>query len=97
MSYPEHEKLRAIKDKSQAIGDFLDWLGAEKGVELAYRHVHTDGCKDDTAVFACGSRSGDLLPLNVRINSLLAEYFEIDEKKLEDEKQQMLEDIRAVK
>lgn len=24
--YPEHEKLRAISDKSQAIGEFLEWL-----------------------------------------------------------------------
>lgn len=24
--YPEHEKLKAISDKSQTIGEFLDWL-----------------------------------------------------------------------
>lgn len=26
MSYPEHEKLSAISDKSQTCGEFIDWL-----------------------------------------------------------------------
>jgi hypothetical protein len=26
-SYPEHEKLTKIKNKSQAVGEFLEWLG----------------------------------------------------------------------
>lgn len=25
--YPECEKMQAIKDKSQAIGEFIEWLG----------------------------------------------------------------------
>ena len=24
--YPEHEKLKAIQDKTQLVGDFLEWL-----------------------------------------------------------------------
>lgn len=24
--YPQHEKLNAVKDQSQTIGDFLEWL-----------------------------------------------------------------------
>ncbi|KKL98187.1 hypothetical protein LCGC14_1826900 [marine sediment metagenome] len=28
--YPEIEKMRAIQEKSQAIGEFLDWLGSEE-------------------------------------------------------------------
>jgi hypothetical protein len=31
-AYPEHEKLTAISDASQAIGEFLDWLSSEKSV-----------------------------------------------------------------
>lgn len=38
--YPEHEKLSKIKDKSQAIGEFLDWL---PGV-IAKHHEHDHGC-----------------------------------------------------
>lgn len=32
VQYPEHEKLSAIKDKSQAIGEFIEWLQNDKGV-----------------------------------------------------------------
>jgi hypothetical protein len=32
--YPEHEKLHKIKDKSQAIGEFMEWLESQ-GVHLA--------------------------------------------------------------
>lgn len=31
--YPEHEKLQAVVDRSQAIGEFLDWL-PEAGLAL---------------------------------------------------------------
>lgn len=33
-SYPECEKMRAVHEKSQAIGEFLDWL-SERGIVLA--------------------------------------------------------------
>jgi hypothetical protein len=29
VQYPEHEKLKEIQPKSQAIGDFLEWMKAE--------------------------------------------------------------------
>lgn len=32
--YPEHDKLAAIATESQAVGEFIDWLGTEKGVQL---------------------------------------------------------------
>lgn len=31
--WPEHEKLKAISDKSQAVGEFLEWLDT-KGIRL---------------------------------------------------------------
>ena len=34
--YPEHEKLAKIKDKAQAIGDFLEWLQIEYDHCIAY-------------------------------------------------------------
>jgi len=34
--YPEHDKLRGVSGKSQAIGEFVDWLGG-KGIILAKR------------------------------------------------------------
>ena len=34
--YPEHEKLGAVAERSQACYDFVCWLG-ERGIELARR------------------------------------------------------------
>lgn len=72
--YPEHEKLKRIKVKSQAIGEFLDWLDQEKNLELYDR------------VREC--------PANIPIQDLLAEYFDIDRGRLEEEKLAMLEELR---
>jgi len=33
--YPEHEKLKKINDKSQTIGEFIDWINYEKDIVLA--------------------------------------------------------------
>lgn len=32
--YPEHERMAAVSDQSQAIGEFLEWL-TEQGITLA--------------------------------------------------------------
>lgn len=48
--YPEHEKLQAVVDQSQTVGEFLDWLrSAEedggKGVRLlVWREWEEDDC-----------------------------------------------------
>jgi hypothetical protein len=41
--YPEHDKLHAIKDESQACGEFIDWLRSQ-GMHLCYPHKHTKSC-----------------------------------------------------
>jgi hypothetical protein len=43
--YPEHEKLTAISDKSQACYDFLEWLG-EQGIMLGKYDVAEDFCRN---------------------------------------------------
>lgn len=80
--YPEHYKLRAISDKSQVVGEFLEWLKSGeahpdgKSIELAY-HI------------------GDFLePHYEGKECLLAKFFEIDLRRLEEEKRQMLEECR---
>lgn len=75
MSYSEHEKLHAIVDDSQKIGEFLEWL-KEQGYILA---EHSDE---------------DLYPSFKTTENILAEYFEIDQMRLEQEKLQMLEVLR---
>ena len=42
--YPEHEKLKAISGKSQACGEFVDWLRDEAKIVLARRHKHSYHC-----------------------------------------------------
>jgi uncharacterized protein with NRDE domain len=82
--YPEHEKLMKIKDKSQTIGDFLEWLGSEKEIYLCSL-VKYEGMKEQ------------LQYIQKRKEDLLAEFFKIDLAKLEAEKQQMLETMRSKK
>lgn len=75
--YPEHEKLTKVKDESQSIGEFLEWLNPQ-GFAIAQWNGHTEQ-------WDCGTRH----------EWLLAKYFGIDTDKLEQEKRQMLAEIRA--
>ena len=79
--YPEHEKLRLIKDKSQTCGDFYEWL-QDHGYALAERHSHTDECYDGSYLH-CGMSEGDLFRALLSRDQLLAMFFEIDLDKLE--------------
>lgn len=78
MKYPEHEKLAEVKDRSQAVGEFVDWLAQTKKIHLAVWMNETE-----------------MTYAREPITDLLAEFFEIDQKKLEDEKRAMLDEMRA--
>jgi len=43
-NYPESERLRKVSEKSQIIGEFIDWLHNEKDIHFHRIHEHTDGC-----------------------------------------------------
>ncbi len=75
--YPEHEKLEAVAEKSQLIGEFLEWL------EGHYTLAESRQPK--------GRLNQELWPARVSTEELLAKYFEIDTKKLEEEKRAILE------
>ena len=92
--YPEHAKLRKVMAQSQACGDFVKWLREEKGLVLARKHKHSEGCYDSHGHRICELEQDDLEYTWLRIESLLAEFFEIDEAKLEEEKCQLLEEQR---
>lgn len=96
--YPEHDKLNAVKDKSQIIGEFLDWL-PRYGVEvdpalgplsIAYYPLRGNGGMDGS------ERREVMYDAPVTIEKLLAGYFGIDLKKLEAEKRQILDELRTV-
>ena len=78
-TYPEHEKLQAVSEQSQAIGEFLDFGLPAQGIYLA----------------EVSNEDGELWLSHKPIQKILADYFEIDLKKIEDEKRAMLDAIRA--
>lgn len=92
---PEHDKLRAVSDKSQAIGQFIEWL-QDRGIVLARYHEHEESCYDEGEIRVCGTRAGDLVPDYSTIETRLAAYFKIDLKKLEAEKRALLDEVRKL-
>lgn len=85
--YPEHEKLDKIHEISSSIGDFLEWLSSVKQIRFAkwIKEETKDGTEFETFV-----------QQNMDIEGWLAEYFKIDRKKLEEEKQVMLAKLRKL-
>lgn len=67
--YPEIEKLKSVAPHSQKIGEFLEWLEAEKGIRL---------------------RTDDDGPVYTSYENLIAEFFEIDLRQVERERQEIL-------
>lgn len=77
--YPEHNKLHSIKDISQQIGYFIDWMIYEKQWAICEFRTKIDSYE----------------PIYLSIEKILAEYFEIDSNKLEAEKLLMLDKLRS--
>jgi hypothetical protein len=113
--YPEHEKLRAVSDASQAIGEFIETGGftlgefREAGNNGEPRYVWEEGREIDRAPNgndylrshadhnpAYESWRGELIPVGKSLTQILADYFEIDLDKIEHEKRQMLDEMRAM-
>ena len=79
---PTLDKMREVKDQSQAIGEFLEWLGS-KGIFLGH-HTLYEGRSQEQFVVRPGSTE-----------ELLAEFFEIDLNEAEAEKRAILDHIRS--
>lgn len=76
-STPELDKMLAVKDKSQAIGEFFDWLVNDKGYVLSQYE----------------EKDRRLYPTYSSIEKLLAEFFGIDLKKIEEERRAILKSL----
>lgn len=89
--YPEHDKLAAVKDETQAAGEFIEWLNGQ-GIFLAKTYMFTkdDQVTDDPAQERY-ERTGVVAKSLI---TLLAEWSGIDQNKIEAEKRQMLATIR---
>lgn len=98
-SFPEHKKAALIKEESQAVGSFLDWLQNQRGLTLCILHEHSKECyegeDEEDGNVICGTHDGeDYVPAHVTIEKLLAEYYKIDLDVLEDEKMFMLKQLQ---
>lgn len=80
-SYPECDKLAAVSEESQKIGAFLDWLRNEKGYVICEENKDCDSGQE-------------LAPIFSNIESLLAEYFDINLNRVEKERREILANLR---
>lgn len=84
--YPESSKLLAVQEESQRLGAFLDWL--QERFILCQAHHHSEQCyadPEDSDRRQCGCREGEFVPARVSIEGVLALYFGVDLKKVEEE------------
>ncbi|MHA1952485.1 MAG: hypothetical protein ACW96U_00875 [Candidatus Heimdallarchaeaceae archaeon] len=87
--YPECEKLKDAQDQSQTIGEFLEWL-EYRGVVLC---VH---CNTNSQFFYNPDLTDEdgFEPVQKNREDILAQYFDIDLNKVEQERQQILSKLQ---
>lgn len=86
MEYTECEKMQKVSDKSQKIGQFLEWL-REQGLTICE-------IQEDFPCEECGEESMQYVEHYRSIEQRLADFFEIDLDKVEDERQHMLKELQ---
>ncbi len=101
--YPECKKMKKVREKSQVIGDFLQWLQEgeveqnlplKRSIFLAAYCVKSEdhrGRKLEEEDWELGE---DIVPYSYNAERLLAEFFDIDLAKVEKERQEILEDVQ---
>lgn len=80
--YPEHEKMRMVREQSATIGAFLDHMREEHGASL-YTWDHGNPQSAEMRRFLGGD-----------INKVLAAYFDIDLDKINTEKDTMVAELQ---
>ena len=91
---PECEKMAKVAPVSQEIGRFLDWMQQEKEFLFTRYHVHSEQCEDEDGSYECGFYKDALEIVHVQPEKLLAEFFQIDLDKVENERRALLDAIR---
>ena len=90
---PECEKLKAIQDKSQIIGEFLEWLGVEKRYFLAKESERTVNTSESLS--GKSYQVTEITPIRDSREHLLAEFFNIDLTVVEQEKRALLKSLQS--
>ena len=104
-NYPEHDKLSAISNQSQVIGEFLEWANQTHGWMLAeYPMFDCERCEKFsrsgpnrycTVCEGTGKyQSQRMFSIHGDIQDHLADFFGIDRTVLEEEKGVMLKAMR---
>jgi len=97
--YPEHDKLHKVIDKSQIIGEFIDWLHDKKEIvfvkweeweEKIEPRRHTDGTLEAARTIT----HKKYVPVYTKVDALLADFFGIDQDKVEKEKLAMIKALK---
>ena len=79
---PECEKMRVVQKQSQAIGEFLEWLQEETDYTICRFEGDEHG-------------NGRYYPAHVIVEKVLAEFFDIDLNKVEEERRAILAYMEA--
>lgn len=83
----ELEKMNDVHERSQAIGEFFEWLLSSKNYSIARCLTDEEEENGELPEYA-------LMPVHINMEELLAEFFEIDLIKAEKERSELLEQIR---
>ena len=100
----ELEKLEDVSERSQAIGEFLEWMFGTKNYHIAKYLTDEEYESEDNVYWVDGLYEKEqfkrheigkeeLMPIHIDIEKLLAEYFEIDLVKVEEERRETLKEI----
>lgn len=97
---PELDKMKIVHAKSQAVGEFVDLFLANKGFSIGKPHVHDSTCPgwdhhrnkyNPNGDERCCYKSNEFVSCLTPLEKLLAEFFEIDLVKVENERREILE------
>ena len=77
--FPQLAKMEAAQEPSQAIGEFIEWLG-QNGMAI---------CASEDRL-----RGSEFFPVLISTEELLARYFNIDLKTVEKERRSILDIAR---
>ena len=102
---PEHDKMHLVKEKSQVIGEFLEWLESKKKFSLClsgeylnkllWDRVENENEDFDDDDYKEGRFNEHYYyPSSFNVEKLLAEFFDIDLDTIEKEKQKILKNLR---
>ena len=86
---PELDKMLVIQDKSQKIGEFLEWL-SEQDIELMTQPE--EQCSDCYERENCGGVM--MMYISRSKEQMLADFFDIDLVKCEQERQALMDAVR---